>query len=115
MSAMDERDVEERKKTGQTMDAPPPPGNLPRPEEVIAAVYGRISTLREAGKTPSSIVLPPALYRIIQDYRARLGESPREVPDYLGKYEMFGLPLYTDSCTAIVIRTRPGSSGAVAQ
>ncbi|SIQ65454.1 hypothetical protein SAMN05920897_11277 [Alkalispirochaeta americana] len=87
------------------------PGDAqPRAEEVIAAVYGRIATLRDQGKVPTSIVLPPAVYRLIQDYRAHLGESPQGLPDYLGKYEIFGLPLYTDSCTAIVIRTQPGES-----
>ena len=75
-----------------------------RAEEIIAAVYGRIVQVREEGRTPTSIVLPPALYRTLQDYRARLGDAPAGLTDYLGKYELFGVPLYTDSGTEIVIR-----------
>ncbi|TVR70192.1 MAG: hypothetical protein EA427_06510 [Spirochaetaceae bacterium] len=77
----------------------------PRPEEIIAAVYGRIRSLREEGRTATAIILPPAMYRILQDYRARLGEVPGGLPDYLGKYELFGVPLYTDTGTDIVIRS----------
>lgn len=78
----------------------PPPA-----EEIIAALYGRIAALREEGRDVTAIVLPPAYYRSIQAYRSRLGEVRDGLPDYLGKYELFGLPLYTDAGTEIVIRT----------
>lgn len=77
----------------------------PRAEEIIALVYGRIRGLREEGKEATSIVLPAPFYRLLQDYRARLGEVPGAFPDYLGKYELFGVPLYTDTGTDIVIRS----------
>jgi hypothetical protein len=77
----------------------------PRAEEIIAAVYGRMASLREEGKSVTAIVLPAAFYRSIQEYRSRLGEMPEGRPDYLGKYELFGVPLYTDTSSNIVIRT----------
>lgn len=81
-------------------------GEVLRAEEIIAAVYGHISRLREQGKAPSAIVIPPGYYRILQDYRARLGDAPQGASDYLGKYELFGIPLYTDNGSDIVIRTK---------
>lgn len=76
-----------------------------RAEEIIAAVYGRISGLRRKGSNPTAIVLPVSYYRVIQEYRGNLGDAPEGMPDYLGKYELFGVPLYTDTGTEIVIRT----------
>ncbi len=76
----------------------------PRAEEIIAEIYGRISSLRDRGREPEAIVLPMEYYRLLQLYRARLGDTPEGFRDYLGKYELFGVPLYTDNGTDIVIR-----------
>lgn len=66
-------------------------------EELIADVYGRISRAREAGQaTPSRIVMSVTNYRLLQSYRARLGETPDPSLDYLGKYELFGLPIFIE-------------------
>ncbi len=74
--------------------------------ELIAQVYGRISTLREEGKEAMAIVLPPHQYRLLQEYRRRIGDVPGGLPDYLGKYDLFGVPLYTDQRENVVIRAR---------
>jgi hypothetical protein len=82
-----------------------PTDDPPRAEEIIAAVYAQLSALREKGRRPSAIVMPPGLYRIVQGYRALLGDVPDGLPDYLGKYDLFGVPIYTDGGEKIVIRT----------
>ncbi len=81
-------------------------GDAPRAEEIIAEIYGRVVHVRETGGRVTAIVLPMDLYRTIQEYRSRLGEAPGGFPDYLGKYDLFGVPLYTDGGETIVIKTR---------
>jgi hypothetical protein len=49
--------------------------------------------------------MPPALYQVVQRYRSLLGDVPEGLPDYLGKYDLFGVPIYTDGGETIVIRT----------
>ncbi len=74
--------------------------------EVIATVYGRIRELRDDGKEAVAIILPPQQYRVLQEYRRRIGDVPEGLPDYLGKYDLFGIPLYTDQRESIVIRAK---------
>lgn len=76
-----------------------------RAEEIIATVYGRIREQRESGKRVTAIILPVEMYRTVQAYRNSLGDAPEGLPDYLGKYELFGVPLYTDGGDRIVIQT----------
>lgn len=78
-----------------------------RAEEIIAAVYARIAALRTDGRTPTAIVLPTAQYRTLQRYRSRLGDVPEGRVDYLGRYQLFGLPILCDGGSRIVISTRP--------
>ncbi len=80
----------------------------PKAEELIAEIYGLIAKKREAASlwplssdsssttAPSRIVMSMEHYRIVQSYRARLGETPDPDLDYLGKYELFGLPVFID-------------------
>jgi len=75
-------------------------------QALIAEIYGRIYSLRNEGREATAIVLPPAQYRLLQEYRANLGDVPAGLPDYLGRYDLFGIPLYTDNGTDIVIRAR---------
>lgn len=75
-------------------------------QELIAGVYGEISRLKERGKEATAIVVPPRSYRALQAYRAQLGEVREGLPDYLGRYDLFGIPLYTDSGDKIVIRSK---------
>ena len=73
---------------------------------LIAGVYGEISRLKKRGKTATAIVVPPHSYRQLQGYRAQLGEVREGLPDYLGQYDLFGIPLYTDGGDKIVIRSK---------
>jgi hypothetical protein len=75
-------------------------------QELIATVYGRIRQLREEGKEATAIILPPEQYRVLQEYRGRIGDVPEGFPDYLGKYDLFGIPLYTDQRESVVIRAK---------
>lgn len=75
-------------------------------QELIALVYGQIAQLRENGKEATGIVVPPRLYRLLQDYRSTLGEIQEGLPDYIGRYDLFGIPLYTDTGDRVVIRSR---------
>lgn len=77
----------------------------PRAEEIIAELYGSIAKIREDGRTVTAIVLPVALYRLIQEYRGTLGETQAGLPDYLGKYDLFGIPIYTDGGNEVIIKT----------
>jgi hypothetical protein len=76
-------------------------------QELIAAVYGQIVTLREQGKEAIKIVLPPRQYQVLQEYRRTMGDVPQGLPDYLGRYDLFGIPLYTDTREHVVIQARP--------
>ena len=73
-------------------------------------MYGQIHALRQQGRVPTGIVLPHNLYQVIQEYRSGLGEVPGGLPDYLGRYDLFGLPIYTDGGETIVIKARRASS-----
>lgn len=75
-------------------------------QELVAGIYGRLSSLRDAGKEATAIVLPPDTYRLLQEYRNNLGEVAAGLPDYLGRYDLFGIPLYTDTGTDVVIKSR---------
>ncbi len=77
----------------------------PRAEEIIAELYGSISRLRNEGKVVTAIVLPVPMYRTLQEYRGTLGEIREGLPDYLGKYDLFGIPLYTDGGEDVIIKT----------
>ncbi len=74
--------------------------------ELIAEIYGTISALREDGREATAIVLPPEHYRILQEYRRRIGSVPEGLPDYLGQYDLFGIPLYTDNGDRVQIRAK---------
>ena len=70
---------------------------------LIAEIYARISEVRDRDLQPTKVVLPPRAYRLVQAYRARLGEVAGDLPDYLGRYELFGVPIYSDTTDRIVI------------
>jgi hypothetical protein len=77
-----------------------------RAEEIIAGIYARLREVRAAGKRPTAIVMPVTMYRTLQAYRAQLGEVRQGLPDYLGKYELFGVPIYTEGGNRIAVKTR---------
>lgn len=70
-----------------------------RGEELIAQIYAQVVALRSSRggvptATPGRIVMSIDHYRLLQDYRARLGDAPSPGLEYLGRYELFGLPIY---------------------
>lgn len=76
-----------------------------RAEEIIAELYGSISQLRGTGKVVTAIVLPAQMYHTLQEYRGTLGDIREGLPDYLGKYDLFGIPIYTDGGENVIIKT----------
>ncbi len=71
--------------------------NEPRAEELILSIYSQMQARHEAGEPCGQVVMSVVTYRRIQDYRARLGELPEGREDYLGRYELFGLPVLIDN------------------
>ena len=69
----------------------------PRAEEHIISIYAQFRELRSNGDVPTRVIMSVDTYRVIQDYRSRLGELPQQEQDYLGKYELFGLPVMIDA------------------
>lgn len=64
------------------------------PRALIAEVYRQILLLKESGKTPQKIFLHASQYQMIKWYRELLGSQQSDFPDYLGEYELFGVPIY---------------------
>ena len=70
-------------------------------------IYARVQEVRRTGRRVTAVVMPANLYRIVQDYRSRLGTVPEGLPDYLGRYDLFGIPIYTDTGDTIIIKSAP--------
>jgi hypothetical protein len=71
--------------------------NLEDPREIVAEVYRQITQLRERGIIPEKVFLHKKLHESVIWYRNFLGSSESSVPDYLGDYELFGIPVYAAS------------------
>ena len=67
------------------------------PREILAEVYRQISSLREQGASPGKITMHQDEFRLLKWYRDFLGETEQPGADYLGEYEIFGLPVYSGS------------------
>jgi hypothetical protein len=75
------------------------------PEETLVEIYRQKSVLTESGETPVRVVLSMERYKAVQDFRVRLGETPPGLPDYLGKYELFGLTVFIDDRVVCRVET----------
>jgi hypothetical protein len=64
------------------------------PRALIAEVYRQILLLKDSGKTPQKIFLHASHYQLVKWYRELLGSQQSDFPDYLGEYELFGIPIY---------------------
>ena len=64
-----------------------------RAEELIVEIYRQRSELAERGLIPERVVLSAAQYKLIQDYRSRLGDLSRRDADYLDLYRVFDLEI----------------------
>jgi hypothetical protein len=70
--------------------------DTPRAEEILLALWKNIRSMKEAGDVPDRVVLGPASFRLIQAYRARLGELANPGMDYITRDSIFSLPVYID-------------------
>ena len=73
---------------------------MPRAEEIIVDIFRQIQELREAGRKPGGIFLSRETYRHIQLYRTAVGELEDASLDYLGKHDLFNLPVFIDETVA---------------
>lgn len=67
-----------------------------RAQQTIAVVYGLIAARRGEGTAATGVVLSPRMAEELEGYRARIGELPGG-GDYLGRHELFGLPILIDT------------------
>ena len=65
------------------------------PRSVVAEIYRQILLLRSQGKEPKRVYLHAKQFRSIVWYRQFLGTTDNQFPDYLGEYDIFGVPIYT--------------------
>jgi hypothetical protein len=68
--------------------------------ELIVEIYRQVSEFAERGVKPSRVVMSTEDYRVIQEYRARLGDLPQGTADYIAQYEVFGLEICVDASEA---------------
>jgi hypothetical protein len=68
-----------------------------RAEEIIAQVFKRKRELLLAGEKPEKIILSRENYETLEDYRRKLPPYPPGVPDYIGQYSLFDLPIFIDN------------------
>lgn len=76
----------------------------PRAEELIVEALRQKNELIERGRKPTGVVLSRSNYDRIQRYHATLGEVQGGFEDYIGKYTLFGMPIYVDNdyeCTVL--------------
>ena len=64
-----------------------------RAEELIVEIYRQRSELAGQGKRPGRVVMSASHYKLLQAYRARLGELTSQNSDYLETYEVFDLEI----------------------
>lgn len=69
----------------------------PRAEEIIVEALRQKNEAVSQGRTPTGVVLSRRNYELVQRYHAGLGEVQGAVEDYIGKYSLFGMPIYIDN------------------
>lgn len=85
------------------MDTTVQEASLPRPEEMIASIYGELDRQRSNGRTPCRVVLGMDWYRSIQAYRTLVGTLESPGMDYLGKDCLFGLEIWVDAVEGFTV------------
>lgn len=68
-----------------------------RAEELLVELWKQVLENREKGRGAEAVILTPAQYRILQEYRKKLGDLPNPDLDYLTPYTLFNLPIFIDS------------------
>ncbi len=67
---------------------------MERAEEIIAEVYRQITETRSRGTQPEKVIMQPALWQLVKDYRQSLGIMDGPHPDYLTENGLFGLEIW---------------------
>jgi hypothetical protein len=70
-----------------------------RAEELIVEIYRQRSELAGQGQNPGRVVMSAVHYRLIQEYRTRLGELSSQNSDYLDPYRVFDLEICVEEIT----------------
>jgi len=71
---------------------------MERAEEIIAEVYRQILDARSRGMNPEKVLMPPSLWKRVEQYRENLGIIDGPHPDYLSEESLFGLEIwYSDN------------------
>ena len=68
----------------------------PSAQEILLVLFSQKRDLIAAGGTPSRVVLSQQNYRTVQRFHASLGELPNPEIDYITRYTVFGLPVFTE-------------------
>lgn len=79
-------------------------GGFVRAEEIIVEIYRRKKEMLSAGTKPAQILLSPPVYRILKEYRKKIGVIGGSVPDYLQADSIFGLEICLHDQDVILIR-----------
>lgn len=77
------------------------------PRALVATIYGKIHEIRQAGAWPGAVVMSLADFKLIAWYRALLGASENATAEYLGDYQIFGLPVYCENVGEPEVRVAP--------
>ncbi|TVQ23342.1 MAG: hypothetical protein EA382_10175 [Spirochaetaceae bacterium] len=68
----------------------------PRAEAIIADIYAQTRAARDAGLQVSRVVMSAEHYRLLQEYRSRLGDLADPAMEYLDRYSVFSLDIEID-------------------
>lgn len=63
---------------------------------MIVEIYRQRRALADTGHHPTRVVMSQAHYRLIQDYRATLGDAPEGKVDYMDRYRLFDLEIHIE-------------------
>lgn len=74
-----------------------------RPEELIVSIYKNKLELQNRGIKASRIIMSMESFKKIQLYHLGLGEIQGEFGDYITDDEIFGIPLYIDHVSGIIV------------
>ncbi len=68
----------------------------PRAEAIIADIYRQVRAARDGGIRVSRVVMSALHYRLLQEYRSRLGDLADPAMEYLDRYSVFSLDIEID-------------------
>ena len=75
----------------------PPDQESPRAEAIIADIYGQVRAAFDTGAAASRVVMSREHYRLVQEYRGRLGDLADPSMDYIDRYTIFSLDIEIDA------------------